>query len=116
MEEKVLEFITTIRASFGGSIAIYTCGNCYQFYEILKVVFPDAEAFDVGHVITKIDGNFYDIRGKFNVDRLKLIPITEPDRIKCLSVNKWTDERRKEYGMGEEINERIKKAKEKGLL
>ena len=117
MEEKVLEFITTVRASFGGSIAVYTCGNCYQFYEILKIVFPDAEAFDAGgHVYTKIDNNFYDIRGKFNVDRLKLIPITEPDRIKSLSSNKWTDERRKEYGMGKEINERIKKSKRKRIF
>ena len=115
MEKKVLEFITTVRASFGGSIAIYTCGNCYQFYEILKIVFPDAEAFDVGHVITKIDGNFYDIRGKFNVDNLRLTPIKDPDKIKSLSVNKWTDERRIEYGMGEEINERIKKQKKKDI-
>jgi len=69
MEEEVLKFITTVRASFGGSIATYTCGNCYQFYEILKIVFADAEAFESGgHVITKIDGNFYDIRGKLNAD------------------------------------------------
>lgn len=115
LEEKVLSFITTVRASFGGSIAVYTCGNCYQFYEILKQVFPEAEPFsDVsGHVYTKIDGQFYDIRGKFNS---VFLPITDPERIKSLSVNKWTDERRKEYGMGEKINQKIKEAKEKGYL
>ena len=62
MEEKVLLFIKSIRESFGASIAVYTMGNCYQFYEILKTVFPDAEAFENGHVLTKIDGEFYDIR------------------------------------------------------
>ena len=38
-------------------------------------------------------------------------PITDPDRIKSFSVNKWTDERRKEYGMGEKMNKKIKESK-----
>ena len=112
LEEKVLNFITTIRASFGGSIAIYTHGNCYQFYEILKQVFPEAEPYDVGgHVWTKIDGKYYDIRDKQDNDKIIRVFITDPDRIKSLSVNKWTDERRKEYGMGEKINQKVKEAK-----
>ena len=109
MEEKVLEFITTIRASFGASIATYTHGNCYQLYEILKVVFPNSEPFSdgCGHVYTKIDDNFYDIRGKSNYTGF--LPITDPERIKSLSVNKWTDERRKEFGMGDK---KIKESRE----
>jgi len=101
VEQKVLNLISTIRASFGASIAVYTCGNCYQLYEILKMVFPDAEAFESksGHVFTKIDGEFYDIRGKLDINQ-PLIPITDSKRIESLSKNKWTDERRKEYGVG----------------
>lgn len=111
-EEKILNLITAIRESFGGSIAVYTCGNCYQFYEILKSVFPDAEAYGSGHVYTKIDGKFYDIRGEIDPILLKriitsLIPITDPEAIKSLSVNKWTDKRRKEYNM--EWIEKLKK-------
>lgn len=95
--ENILEFIKTIRSSFGASIAVYTQGNCYQFYEIFKVVFPESEAYESGgHVYTKIGDNFYDIRGKLNED-YDLYPVTD-DRIESLSVNKWTDERRKEYG------------------
>ena len=57
-------FIKTIRESFGASITIYTMGNCYQFYEILKVVFPTAVAYESGgHVFTKIGSKFYDIKG-----------------------------------------------------
>lgn len=109
MEEKVLLFIKSIRESFGASIAVYTMGNCYQFYEILKTVFPDAEAFENGHVLTKIDGEFYDIRGKLINEGNKehLYPVL-PERIWSLSQNKWTDERRKEYAEEERRNAFIK--------
>jgi len=64
----ILEFIKTIRESFGASVAVYTHGNCYQFYEILKCVYPEAVAYyDGNHVFTKIGDNFYDIRGKLDV-------------------------------------------------
>ncbi len=92
MEERVLTIIKAIRESFGGSVAIYTQGNCYQFYEILKAIFPEAEAYESGHVFTKIDGQFYDIRGKLDKE-LDLRPITDPERIKCYCVNKSTDEK-----------------------
>jgi len=93
----ILELITTIRASFGASIAVYTMGNCYQFYEILKVVFPDAEPYESGgHVLTKINGEFYDIRGKIDHTKIDLI-LVKDYRIESPSKNKWTDERRKEY-------------------
>lgn len=93
----VIEFITTIRESFSGSITVYTMGNCYQFYEILKVVFPGAEPFESGgHVITKINGKFYDIRGEKDMTIIKAIPVKD-DRIELFTKNKWSDERRKEY-------------------
>lgn len=96
-EIDVLEFITTIRASFGSSIAVYTQGNCYQFYEILKVIFPDAEPYENGsHVFTKINGDFYDIKGKVDKNNFFIYPLKD-DRINSFCVNKWTDERREEF-------------------
>lgn len=59
------DFIKTIRNSFVGSVQVYTQGSCYQFFRILKSVFPQAEAYyDSDHVITKIDDKFYDITGE----------------------------------------------------
>jgi hypothetical protein len=89
-------FIKSIRESFGASIAVYTQGNCYQFYEILKTVYPDAIAYEDGnHVWTKIDDDFYDIRGKnSNIKKENLTLVSDNDRIFSLSVNKWSDERR----------------------
>ena len=98
MKIDIINFITTIRSSFGSSISIYTQGNCYQFYEILKVVFHNAEPyFDGSHVWTKIDENFYDIKGKRDDSHIKLYPLIDTERIKSLCVNKWSDERRLEY-------------------
>lgn len=62
---KVEQFIATIRDSFIGSQQVYTEGSCYHFYLILKNVFPDAKPYyDQDHIITEIDGKFYDITGE----------------------------------------------------
>ena len=61
----VEQFIARIRDSFIGAQHVYTEGSCYHFYLILKEVFPDAEAYyDGSHVLTKINGKFYDITGE----------------------------------------------------
>ena len=65
MENKVERFIATIRDSFIGSQQVYTEGSCYHFYLILKEVFPQAICwYDLDHIITEIDGKFYDITGE----------------------------------------------------
>jgi hypothetical protein len=59
-----LDYIHLIADSFHGAEHVYTMGSCYQFYKILKAVFPEAEAYsDNEHVITKIGSGFYDITG-----------------------------------------------------
>lgn len=42
-------------------------GGCYHLHVILKTLWPQAELWYVdkpGHVWTRIDGHFYDIRGR----------------------------------------------------
>lgn len=40
-------------------------GQCYNFFLILRTIFPNASAYyDGNHIYTKIDNKFYDIRGK----------------------------------------------------
>ena len=61
------EFIRSIRESFNGSKTVYTQGSCYQFYLILKGIYPEAIAYydDIHcHIYTKIDKKFYDIYGE----------------------------------------------------
>jgi hypothetical protein len=45
---------------------IYTNGSCYEFFKILRNLYPEAELwydYVEGHVYTKIDKFWYDIRG-----------------------------------------------------
>lgn len=110
---EILEIIKSIRESFGASIAIYTMGNCYQFYEILKTIYPDAEAYESGgHVFTKIENKYYDIKGESKIaypNTLDFKPIIDKERIESLSKNKMSDERRIEFN--KECFEKIKNKK-----
>ena len=59
---------------------IFTRGDCFKFYEFLKQLYPDAEPYlrllDKNHVITKINGKYYDITGEIkNV----FVPTTDED-------------------------------------
>lgn len=68
MHQKVLKFIRAVRHSFPDAAIIYTHGGCYGFYQILKAAFPTAKAYmteNVSHIVTKIDGKFYDIYGEY---------------------------------------------------
>lgn len=76
---KIESFIARIRDSFIGSQQVYTEGSCYHFYLILKEVFPQAKAFyDLDHIITEIDGSYYDITGEIkrnnNMSPFKELP------------------------------------------
>lgn len=61
---KVINFIKTIRDSHPHMEYVYTNGSCINFFCILKQVFPNAKPwFNIDHIITEIDGKFYDITG-----------------------------------------------------
>ena len=77
-EKSILNIIEAIRNSFCGAETVFTKGSCYYFYEILKSIFIEAEAYYIdSHVVTKIDGVFYDINGIFKTD--KAVPFVEID-------------------------------------
>lgn len=64
----VEDVITAIRESFNGADYVYTNGSCYKFYKILKTIFPNAKAYyNSDHVITKINGKYYDITGEVRI-------------------------------------------------
>jgi len=92
--------IKSIRESFVGTIAVYRFGNCYQFYEILKTVFVDAEAYyDGNHVWTKINNKFYDILGEKDLHNVELKLIDDINLIQSLSKNKYLDINRKKLNV-----------------
>lgn len=63
---KVERLINAIRRSNPDSEYVYTRGLCFEFFLILRSMFPEANAYysqEEGHVWTEIDGKFYDIYG-----------------------------------------------------
>lgn len=68
---KPIEFIDALRQSDRYIKVIYTEGGCYQFSKILKVIYQSAKAIKVkwdnttyNHIVTEIDGKYYDITGE----------------------------------------------------
>ena len=64
---KVERLINAIRSSQPHAHYMYRYGCCYNFFLILRSVFPQAQPYyslKIGHVYTLIDGRFYDIEGK----------------------------------------------------
>lgn len=61
---RILNIIAAIRDSHPSMVDIYTLGSCINFFLILHNIFPNAVAYyNSDHVITEIDGKFYDING-----------------------------------------------------
>lgn len=62
----VLKLITAIRESHPDMVELYTLGQCYNFALILRSVFPNVEFwydYCEGHMYSRIDQYWYDIRG-----------------------------------------------------
>lgn len=72
MLPKPENFIKAVRQSFIGSEQVYTQGSCVMFFLILKTVYPKARPYwskKARHMITKINGKFYDITGTVKFTR-----------------------------------------------
>ncbi len=74
----VLQTIRLIRDSHSEMGNIFTGGSCMNFYFILRHHYPQASLYYSilhGHVITKIDGQFYDITGQVTKDLKDFEPL-----------------------------------------
>jgi arginyl-tRNA synthetase len=94
----VLEFIDTLRQSDRYIESIYLQGGCYQFYKILKSLFPTASPYfnsKKDHVVTKIDDIYYDIRGIYEGE---VIPVKQED---LQELEGWSFSRTMALSLGE---------------
>jgi len=73
---QILKVISEIRDSHSEMVNIFSYGSCMNFFCILKTIYPEAKCYyDINHVITKIDNNYYDITGL--VEKKSHIPFTQ---------------------------------------
>lgn len=85
-----IDFITALRESDEYIKHIYTQGSCYRFHLLLKKLYPSAKPYisaKKDHVISLIDGVFYDINGKKAFSEGDFIPIKKSD---LKIVEKWS--------------------------
>lgn len=78
-------FIDALRNSDGYIEYIYTEGGCYQFYLLLKLIYPKAIPYiniRKNHIITKIGEKMYNIRGEFK-KYLNYKPLIDKDIKMC---------------------------------
>lgn len=71
-KQKLEEFLRLPRESSDGTtIEVFTMGGCYKLHEMVKLFFPDAEAWydgENGHVYSYIFGSLYDINGVHEIE------------------------------------------------
>lgn len=63
------KLIKALRNSDNYIETIFMNGSCYKFHLFLKSIYPKSKAFihvDGDHIVTKINGSLFDIRGKID--------------------------------------------------
>lgn len=94
MENKLLNFLNTLRESDLYVPYIYSEGSCYQLYNVVKTIFPEVEAYTnlaFDHIILKYESHFYDIFGIYRKNILDLQKLT-PEQHEIAS--KWSFSRK----------------------
>lgn len=86
-----LHLIASIRGSFLDASWVYKNGSCFEFYKILRCVYPRAIPWtDIDHVWTEIEGKLYDIDGLRIEGSEGLINMfTDPRMLR--RAHRWTD-------------------------
>ena len=59
----ILDFIKSMRESFGGAEFVYTNGSCYKFARILQSLYGGEVVDKAAHQVLLLDGRLYDITG-----------------------------------------------------
>lgn len=75
--QQILKFISRVRNSHSEMENIFTKGSCLNFHLILKAIIPNAKLlYNIDHVITEINGKYYDITGEIK-DIKGYLPMSE---------------------------------------
>ena len=87
--ENLIEQVREVTPYMG---QVFMEGGCWRMFCILRTVWPQAKPWYCGdHVITEIDGHFYDIRGRLRPrDRQGYHPLTMPGDRRLFSIaHRW---------------------------
>jgi len=83
--DKISEHIAHLVSKKDNALHHYRNGACFDFYLLLKKKFPEAQAwYDGNHVVTLIQGRFWDVGG------LAMYPLESEPRI-FKGAHTWSD-------------------------
>ena len=77
---KIFDFINALKQTDKYIEIIFKNGGCYQFYLLIKKLYPESEAYinsEKDHVVIKYQGKFYDITGI--IDNNNYVKMTDSD-------------------------------------
>ena len=83
----VLHLLAILRRSVPNAKIVYTNGECFQLFRMLRTAFPQHKPepyYDYvhGHIVTKMRGQFYDITGVVEEsEKVKFLPVAEDLRL-----------------------------------
>lgn len=102
MKKEVLKIINALRESDENIQHIFMMGSCYRFHLFLKTIFPQAEAYlhlDKDHIVSKINGNLFDIKGEIPKKHIFLYEKLEDEDLEM--VKKWSFSNQMVISIGE---------------
>lgn len=73
VHEAVIKLIMEVRNANPIMVDVFTKGSCFNFFMMLRAVYPEAQAYYSqieGHVITKIEEWYYDINGPVQLSKV----------------------------------------------
>lgn len=87
-----ITLLTAMRKNIKQADVMFTNGKCFQLYLMLADLYPQAVAwYDAvdGHVMTQIDGKFYDINGEYESISDKYFLFAEEERASLKGAFDW---------------------------
>ena len=85
------DFITTLRESHSIQATIFTSGSCWNFFKLMKVVWPDAVPWYNGdHIAVWLCDDLWDITGRIK-DKQNYLPFYDchPPSVILRIISEW---------------------------
>ncbi len=87
----ILNIISALRDTDRAIEVIYMHGSCYRFHLFLKKLFPQAKPLirnDKDHIITEINGQYFDITGEVEAIDYRPLELEEIEMVQNWSFSK----------------------------
>lgn len=89
--DDVERFLAALRQGVPDARTLFQFGHCWELFCILRRIWPEAEPWSLhkgDHILTRIDGTWYDIEGKYTGSMMFVTRCTA-DQIRAWKPHRW---------------------------